>query len=220
MLLGADGKPITGMNAYASHLALQRMGIRSPDDDEFNDMIYNNTQVAEQMRKYGIWTSVLIDMEKTKGKGYKAKRIARPVIESRDGYYMLRGSEKPIKLPPTGWFTIRHLLQSEDGLPHETTERAPDEPASRWVISDDYGVVSVRRGMYRVDGQCQFDAYACFEPSLSVFTVGARGASDYKPNPVFLAAAEAVCSLENIGRKHSLKAAELLLVLSEELEKT
>ena len=137
MLLGADGNPLTNINAYEGHLNFQRIGVRSIDDVEFNEFINTDSDAARQMRQYAIWTSFLKNVQKNaKGGGYTAKHTARPEVSIRDDKYVVRGDSKATKLPENGYFTIRHLLSSDDGLPHETTPGAPNEPFAYWAVAE------------------------------------------------------------------------------------
>jgi len=208
MLLGADGQPLTNINFYQAHLAAQKLGFRLTDDIEHNDLVNGNPEAAEQMRNYAAWTSLLRDVEKS-GKEYTAKRIARPEVSRVEGSYVAKGSEKATKLPKHGYFRISHLLQSDDGLPHETFDNPPDEPFAYWAIAEGKER-PVSRGGWDLGERGGFDAGADWESLNSDPGVGARVASDNEPSPIMIATAEAVGAIEEIGRRHNLKPEEVV----------
>ena len=182
MLLGADGKPLTKINYYNGHLVLQHRGLRGIDDREFNAVVNEDPDVAEQMKIYSVWTSFLRNVEK-EGRRYSAKLIARPgVSETTDGY-VVNGSEKTVKLPLNGWFVIRKLLESESGLPEDTYKdyNMTDEPCAYFAISEG-AERPVIRGDWGIDGRGRFCAIASWGPLSSDSFVGIRAASDTESN--------------------------------------
>jgi hypothetical protein len=217
MLLGSDGNPLTCINAYQGHLALKRLDIRSIDNAEFNELVNTDPEAAKQMRHRAVWTSFLKDVGKSRGSGgYTAKHIARPDVEIKNGYYLVGGTEKAVKLPNDGWFTIRHIMESEDGLPHETTTKPADEPSAYWSVSE--GTERpVLRGDWGLHEHRQFHAHVSWESLDSLSHVGARGASDNEIKPIMLAGMDAIREIEKIGKMYGLTPAEVVAELEKRL---
>ena len=218
MLLGAGGGPLTNINAYNGHLAFQRFGVRSIDDVEFNELVNTDSQVAKQMRQYAVWTSFLTDVQSNaKEGGYTAKHIARPDVSVRDGRYAVGGDKKPTKLPNKGWFTVKHILASDDGLPHETTPNMPDEPCA-YLATSEGKERPVLRGDWAIYARREFGALASWGSLDSYPSVGVRGASDEKPKPIVFARAEALRSVESLSNIYGVTPAEIVASLGQAIE--
>ncbi len=218
MLLGADGKLLTNIKFCQAHLAAQKLGIRLIDDIEFNDLVNTNTEAAEQMRNYAVWTSLLKDVKSAKNGGYTAKHIARPEFSRKGDIYVAGGAEKAIKLPKDGFFKISELLESETGLPEKTYGRsALYEPCAYWMTNE--GLERpVGRGDWDWGGHRGFGADAHWGPSGSDTLVGARGASDEEPSRIKLATAEALSRLDEIGRRYGVETSDIACALTKKVK--
>lgn len=213
MAKGSDSNILlTSINFYKGHLAPQRLGLRSIDDIEYNTIVNANEGIANQMKKYAVWTSFLRKVERANG-GYTAKHIARPEVSIKDDICIVGGAEKSIKLPKDGWFKISHLLQSEDGLPHETFEQMPDEPSAYFWIAEG-PERPVFRGRWLLDRHGQFHTRAHLEPFDSDPLVGIRVASDEEPKPINFATAEALFRLDEIGRRYGVEPSDIACALA------
>jgi len=216
MLMRADGAPLTNINIYQAHTAAQKLGLRLTDDLEHNALVNTNPEAASQMRNYAVWTSILRDVQ-TGGSGYTAKHIARPEVSIADGEYVAKGGEKPVKLPKSGWFKVKELLESDTGLPTKTYgDNMPDEPSAYFFIEAGEER-HVCRGHWGLRGRREFDAIAYWESLYSGPLVGARVASDVEPSPIMIAKAEAVGAIEEIGRRYDLSPAEVMAALGKQL---
>jgi len=213
MLLGADDNPLTNISIYRAHMAAQRLGLRLTDDIEHNELVNKNPNVANQMRNYAVWTSILRDVEST-GSGYTAKHIARPEVSIVDGGYVAKGRTKAIKLPKDGFFKIRELLESDTGLPTKTYgDNLLDEPCAYWIAAAGKER-PVFRGVWYLYERREFSAAANWGQFHSYTNVGARGASDSEPSAIVLARAEALARLDGISRRHGITDDSLLQALS------
>jgi hypothetical protein len=181
MILGTDGAPLTKADFYVCHLILQKHGLRNPTDREFNIMVHQDPEIAEQMKDFGVWTGFLRNVKYTRGR-YSAEYIASPeIIETPDGY-SVGGSGKAIRLPLQGWFRVSDLLESENGLPTSTDPEMTDEQRAYFAIAGGEGRPVIRGRWHRCDhSQWQFDVSAYWELSESHDAVGIRAASNTKP---------------------------------------
>lgn len=219
MLKRADGSPLRRITYAKAHCILQRLGGKGTDDLEHNSLFDQNSQAAEQMSRFAVWTSYLTDVEKAKGGGFNANIITRPEIVIVDGAYKVRGSEKPRKFPACGYFTIRHLRESEDGLPFVThlSQNMPDEPCSYFSIVEG-PERPVYRGTWALPSPGQLDANARWEPFRLDPNIGIRAASDEEPTPVLLAGVEALNRINDISRRYGVGPAEVVGRLAEILD--
>ena len=119
MVRGGDGKPITYLDFYRGNLILQDLGLRKPTDREYNLML-KNPVIANEMKTNTIWTGFVKNVKKN-GERFTGLYIERPEVRGNNyDDFQVVGSEKRVDLPPTGWFKISELLQSETGFPEKT----------------------------------------------------------------------------------------------------
>jgi len=221
MLLYAKGNPFTGINFYDAHTAVRNLkidGVHCVTDREYNAMVSADSEIANQMRRYAVWTSILKDVEvDAKSGGYTAKHIARPEVSIVDGGYVAKGRTKAIKLPKDGFFKIRELLESDTGLPTKTYgDYLLDEPCAYWIAAAGKER-PVSRGDWYLGGRREFRAAASWEQFDSRVSVGVRVASDKPIEPIVLAGLDAVGDIEKIAQRYSLTPAEVVAELGRRL---
>lgn len=181
MVRQIDGEPLKGVSFYRGYLILQSLGLRNLTDTEYNVVISENAQVAEQMRRFLIRTGFLKKVERTKD-GYTAMYIAIPKVERIGEGFEITGSEKRINLPPQGWFKVSQLLESETGLPQITYEKIPCERCAYfWIREGDQRPILRGSWSWSPGTDRQFDIHANWERPYSDIHVGIRAASNEKP---------------------------------------
>jgi hypothetical protein len=172
VLLGADGKPLMRINFYQGHIEAKKLGMRLIDDSEYNGLVKSNRAVADQMCDCAVWTGLLKDVIST-DEGYTAIYTTRPEVSVVDDEYLVKGVEKTVTLPKSGFFKIRELLESETGLPTKTYGDMPDEPGAYfWIEQGRFRPIS--RGRWLLRGRGHFDVDAYWEPIGTGRYVGAR----------------------------------------------
>ena len=183
MVRQIDGEPLKGVSFYRGYLILQSLGLRNLTDTEYNVVVSENAQVAEQMRRFLVRTGFLKEVERTKD-GYTAVYIAAPKVQRTGEEFEITGSQKRINLPPQGWFKTSELLKSQTGLPDTTYEKIPGEHCAYfWIREGQERPILRGSWSWSPGGNRHFDIHANWDRPYSDIHVGILAAGNKKPNP-------------------------------------